>query len=148
MYGRFPYDSAPSSPAPKPHPCLILDVFIEEVTGTTWVIAAMGTSQKVTVLLAGEFAVLPEHGPAFTKSGLGLPTKFSFQRHRIARMPYNSDWFDIPPERRALQATPEIGKLDHAFYEKRIQAAATAANAGQTLKDLESISVGALPRVR
>jgi hypothetical protein len=126
---------------------LILDVFIEEVTGATWVVAAMGTSQKVTNLISGEFAVLPEHGPAFTKSGLGLPTKFSFQRHKIARMPYTSAWFDIPPERRARQANPKIGKLDQPYYEKRIQAAAAAVNAGQTLKDLENIAVGALPRV-
>lgn len=126
------------------HPCLVLDVFVDEQTGEPWVVAAFGTSRNTGRLVAGEFAVLPEHGAAFAKSGLRKPTKFLLERHRLAKLPYNDEWFAVPPERRGLQTHPRVGVLDAGRYQKALQAAGNAVDIARTLRDLEAVAVGAL----
>ena len=146
VYGKFPYHTEPASPGPIAHPCLVLDVYeAAALTGDYWVIVAFGTSQKVNELLTGQFAVLREHGAAFKKSGLALETKFSFERPKLAKLPYNDEWFGIPPERlRTSPATPRIGSLDATFYARAIQAAGAAAGIKAALNELNKINFGAL----
>lgn len=145
VYGKFPYDVKPSSPGPVPHPCLVLDVLVDEATNEPWVLVAFGTSKKVAELRPGQFAVLPRDGRAFEVSGLKLPTKFSLERDKLARLPYNDEWFSTPPERRARQTHPKIGVLDRQHYARALQAAGLAVDVVKTLAELESIAVGALP---
>lgn len=146
VYGRFPHHENPAAQGPIPHPCLVLDVYEEtEQSGRFWVVIAFGTSKKVGDLLTGQFAVLPRHGPAFNKSGLALPTKFSFEREKLAKLPYNDQWFAIPKPSRFSPATPKIGALDAHYYARAIQTTGAAANIQSSLRLLEAIEFGALP---
>lgn len=146
VYGKFPYHEEPATPGPIPHPCLVLDVFEEAAqSGRFWVVIAFGTSKKVGELLTGQFAVSPQHGAPFKKSGLALPTKFSFEREKLAKLPYSDEWFAIPKPPRTSPATPKIGVLDAGYFSRAIQTAGAAANIQTTLKELEAIEFGALP---
>lgn len=105
----------------------------------------MGTSQNVTSLYSGEFLVNTLSSPA-KESGLSKPTKFSLARNRIAKLPYNELYFEIPPERRAIaNATPKIGTLDIQKHAAALSSAGKAVDAAKTIADLESIDVGMLP---
>lgn len=147
VYGRFPYAASPAGAGPKPHYCLVLDVFADERTDDPWVIVACGTSQHATLLYAGEFCVQAEHGRAFQQTHLGKATKFSLARDKVAKLPYNELWFAVPPERRALkQADPGIGVLDVQYYRQALAAAATAVDAARTLEELEHWPLGMLPK--
>lgn len=146
MYGRFPYQAEPTTPAPQPHYCLILDVFEnEEASGEFWVLLAMGTSKKISELRAGQFTVVPDNGNSFLKSGLPSPTKFSFERSCLAKLPYNDQWFDVPPQRRGRQSTPKVGIVDRAAYSQKIAAAGQAVGIKKLLVELDSLNIGALP---
>lgn len=124
----------------------MLDVYEEtEKSGRFWVVIAFGTSKRVDDLLAGQFAVLPEHGAPFKKCGLAMPTKFSFEREKLAKLPYNDEWFAIPKPPRTSSATPKIGALEVGYYSRAIQSAGAAANIRASLKELEAIEFGALP---
>ena len=109
-------------PAHKPRPALILEVFGEHVTPYT-VIVAYGTSQKVTRLYAGEFAISEADHAAFRTAGLSYPTKFNLKRR--VQLPYVSTYFDIPPGAPFGQ-TPKLGTL-HASLVRRAHAAWLAA---------------------
>ena len=144
VYGKFPYREAPASPGLDAHPCLVLDVFRDKASKAPWVIVAFGTSRKVRDLHSGQFAWLPEHGAAFSKSGLTNPTKFSLARDRVAKLPYNDDWFAPPPQVRQWQTHPRIGVFDINHYAKALKAAGKSAAVVKTLHELESIAAGAL----
>jgi hypothetical protein len=105
----------------------------------------MGTSQKVTSLHAGEFAVTSIDGSnAFVKTGLAKHTKFSFQRTKLALLPYNDQWFSVPPEKRPSGKTPKIGVLDEATFMRKMAAASAVVNLPASLFELANGTVGAL----
>lgn len=66
VWCKFPLSQIPQ-PGPKPRPALVLSV--GEANGQP-VVVAYGTSQKINMLYAGEFAILPSDGEAYAASGL------------------------------------------------------------------------------
>lgn len=145
VYGKFPYPPNYTDPGPEPHACLVLDAFLQPVTGHVWVIVAMGTSKRTADLYSGEFLVNPTHRPD-PLSGLTLPTKFSLTRSKVAKLPYNDEYFDVPPANRTqAQSTPRVGALNMARYTHALSAAGRAANTAQTIEELLSRDCGVLP---
>ena len=108
-------------PGPKPRPALVVDV--GSMRGTPAVEVVYGTSQKPERLFAGEFAITPADGAAFRESGLEYPTKFDAARSVF--LPYNDNWFGVPPHAPHGQ-TPKLGVL-HPSLMRRAQAAFDAA---------------------
>ena len=68
-----------------------------------------------------------------------------FPAGKLAKLPYNDEWFGIPKPPRTSPATPKIGVLQKEFYARAIQAAGAAVDIRATLKELDNIKVGALP---
>lgn len=115
----FPQDDQ-LEPGPKARPGLVLKV--RRVLGTDQQFAvevAYGTSQKVDSLYSGEFLVTGSDGDAFQLSGLSYPTKFNMTK--IVELPYNDQWFAVPPQPRHGQ-NPKLGTL-HASLVLRLRAA-------------------------
>ena len=121
VWCRFP-DMPGLRPGPKPRPALVLTVFDDEAPQFR-VLAAYGTSQKVNRLYAGEFHVTPQDGAAFGLAGLSFPTKFNLST--AMELPYNMQWFDVPPGA-PCGRTPQLGVL-HANLMRRATAAWQAA---------------------
>ena len=95
-------------PYTKPRPALVLRV-IENPGGPVTVQVAYGTSKRTTTLYRGEFAILRRGGEAvFLSAGLSMDTKFYLRQ--MAALPYNSDWFSVPPAAPCGQ-TPKLGFL-------------------------------------
>ena len=83
------------NPRPKPRPALILKVFDDEAP-QFHVNVAYGTSQRTTTLYSGEFSFLRERNPtAYQTAGLSYDTKFNLKQ--AIDLPYNTDWFSLPP---------------------------------------------------
>lgn len=87
------------------------------------VLAAYGTSQHVEELYSGEFSISPADAGAYQLAGLSYPTKFNL-RERVL-LPFNSDWFAVPPGAPHGQL-PRLGTL-HPSLLGRFRAAAVAA---------------------
>jgi hypothetical protein len=88
---------------------------------------AYGTSQKVSTLYAGEFAITPDDGAAFAASGLSYPTKFDLGE--TFELDFNDLWFAVPPGAPHGQ-TPKLGIL-HPSLMRRAGAAARAAKSAR-----------------
>ena len=111
------------NPRPKPRPALILKVFDGEAP-QFHVNVAYGTSQRTTTLYSGEFSILREHNPtAYQAAGLSYDTKFNLKQ--ALDLPYNTDWFSVPPAAPQGQS-PNLGTL-HASLVPAVQAAYRAA---------------------
>lgn len=119
VWCKFP-EHASLKPAPKSRPALVLQV--GESAGATWVQVAYGTSQKVDLLYAGEFAIIPSDRDAYSVSGLSYPTKFNLAS--TFELPFNQDWFDVPPGAPQGQI-PKLGVL-HPGLMRRARAAMEA----------------------
>lgn len=143
VYGLFPYCENPKNQGKKPHYCLILDVLKDE-DGNPWVIVAFGTSANWNVAKPGEFRVQPTDPSGFSETGLQKPTKFCLRRDRLAKLPYNDEWFDIPPERRSSGTTPKIGVLSHSAYGQVLKNAGLAVDIRSSLAELERVDLGSL----
>lgn len=121
VYCRFPEEVG--VPGPKPRPALVLGVgFSGDKKDSVRV--AYGTSQRITDLRSGEFAITPEDRAAFDLSGLSYPTKFDLKNTQV--LPYTDEWFSVPPQP-AHGHSPKLGTL-HPNLMKRAQAANRAAN--------------------
>lgn len=120
VWCRFP-DDLTNEPAQKPRPALILTVYCEP-HAEIGVLVAYGTSQKVTQLYAGEFAITRADGEAFRTAGLSYDTKFNLGR-RI-KLPFNSEYFDVPSGAPYGQQ-PKLGVL-HPSLIRRATAAYNA----------------------
>jgi hypothetical protein len=83
------------------------------------VLIAYGTSQKTDRLLAGEFLIAPLYRAAYKLAGLSYPTKFNFKQ--TVKLPYNEEWFKVPPASPHGQ-TPKLGVL-HPTWVRRASAA-------------------------
>lgn len=120
VYCRFPEELG--TPGPKPRPALVVGTGFSRSEKDS-VRVAYGTSQRVTELHSGEFAIYPNDGAAFQLSGLSYPTKFDLRRTAV--LPYTEEWFCVPPAARHGY-TPKLGTL-HPSLMKRAQAAYAAA---------------------
>lgn len=87
------------------------------------VLVAYGTSQKTDQLRSGEFLISDRDVTAYQLAGLSYPTKFSF--HSTVELPFNSEWFKVPPSAPHGQ-TPRLGVL-HPSLMLRARAAWEAA---------------------
>jgi hypothetical protein len=88
------------------------------------VCVAYGTSQRVTNLHRGEFAILRVRNPAaYAAAGLSYDTKFDLKQTVI--LPYTTEWFTVPPGAPHGQI-PKLGIL-HASMMRALQAVASAA---------------------
>jgi hypothetical protein len=109
-------------PGPKPRPALVVTVFDDQAP--RWVLrVAYGTSKNTDSLRRGEFLISDRDAAAYGLAGLSYPTKFSFQD--TVDLPYNSDWFKVPPGAPNGQ-TPKLGML-HPCLMRRVRAAWEAA---------------------
>jgi len=120
VWCKFP-QHASLKPGPKPRPALVLKV--GENAAATWVQVAYGTSQKVDKLFPGEFVITPSDGDAYAISGLSYPTKFNLAS--AFELPFNEDWFGVPPGAPHGQF-PKLGVL-HPSLMRRARAAMQAA---------------------
>lgn len=96
---------------------------VGEKAAATWVQVAYGTSQKVDKLFPGEFVISPSDGDAYAISGLSYPTKFNLAS--AFELPFNEDWFGVPPGAPHGQF-PKLGVL-HPSLMRRARAAMQAA---------------------
>ena len=113
-------------PGPKPRPALIVTVYDDHAHDNAkdrapqfWVSVAYGTSQKTDNLLSGEFLVTDQRSAPYLLAGLSYPTKFSFRS--MVELPFNSDWFKVPPAAPHHQS-PKLGVL-HPSLMKAAKAA-------------------------
>jgi hypothetical protein len=113
----FPQDLG-VTPADKPRPGLILEVYSDRAPQYD-VLVAYGTSQKVTQLYSGEFAITAQDGAAFRGAGLSYPPKFNLKR-RI-ELPFTETYFNVPPGAPFGQS-PKLGTL-HPSLMRRVNAA-------------------------
>lgn len=121
VWCHFPDDI---HPRPKPRPALILAVFDDEAPRFT-VQVAYGTSQRTTTLYRGEFSILRERDQAaYAAAGLSYNTKFNLKQ--ALDLPYNTDWFSVPPAAPHGQ-TPKLGIL-HPSLVRAVRAAFSAAS--------------------
>ncbi len=105
-------------PGPKPRPVLITNIFLN-APEQFLVRVIYGTSQKTDKLFSGEFLIARADGAAWQTSGLMYETKFNFTQ--TVDLPYNSDWFAVPPAAPHGQ-TPKLGLLHPALF-RRAEAA-------------------------
>ena len=94
VWCRFPQRPR-DKPGPKPRPALVLAV-TQRADGIE-VNVAYGTSQKLDRMLAGEFAIRKaDNAAAYALAGLSYDTKFSLTETLL--LPWNSEFFAVPPE--------------------------------------------------
>lgn len=125
VWCRFPQWRVPG-PGPKARPALVLRVG-EDDQRRPVVEVAYGTSQKVEVLYAGEFAITPADRAAYAVAGLSYPTKFNLRE--TFELDFNDAWFAVPPAA-PHGDRPKLGVL-HPGLMRRAQAAADAARASR-----------------
>jgi hypothetical protein len=112
------------NPRPKPRPALVLNVFDEDAPEFS-VEVAYGTSQRTTTLHRGEFAILRDRNPAaYASAGLSHDTKFNLRQTVV--LPFNSEWFSVPPAA-AHGQKPMLGTL-HPSLMRAVEAAFRAAS--------------------
>lgn len=112
-------------PKPKPRPALILSTQ-EDDERQLFVTVAYGTSQKTNRLYSGEFRITKtEHPAAYASAGLSYDTKFDLKS--ALELPFNDDWFSVPPQAPFGQ-TPKLGTLHPSMV--RIAAAAYTQSQG------------------
>ena len=119
VWCKFP-QHASLHPGPKSRPALILKV--GEKASATWVQTAYGTTQKVDRFFPGEFLITVSDGDAYAISGLSYPTKFNLAS--TFELPFNEDWFGVPPGAPHGQI-PKLGVL-HPSLMRRARAAMEA----------------------
>ncbi len=109
-------------PRPKPRPALIVEVYDDD-DPEFHVRVAYGTSQRTTTLHGGEFSILKAiNRAAYEAAGLSFDTKFDMKQ--VINLPFNTDWFSVPPAAPHGQI-PKLGTL-HASLVPAVQAAHSA----------------------
>jgi hypothetical protein len=109
-------------PKPKPRPGLIISTKIDDEENF-FVSVSYGTSQKTNRLYSGEFLISKrDYSAAYVSAGLSYDTKFNLQR--ILELPFNDDYFSVPPLAPHGQI-PKLGTLHPSMV--KIAAAAFAA---------------------
>jgi hypothetical protein len=106
-------------PKPKPRPGLITSVKLDD-ENRIFVAVGYGTGQKTDRLYTGEFRISKaEHPAAYVSAGLSYDTKFDLSK--ILDLPYNGDYFSVPP-RAPYGQIPKLGTL----HPSMVRVAATA----------------------
>jgi len=114
-----------TQPKPKSRPALALST-IEDDDGQLFVCVAYGTSQKTNRLFRGEFLIANSQNPiSYRSAGLSYDTKFDLNNH--IELPYNDDYFSIPPMAPFGQ-NPKLGILHPSMVK-------VAAAAFQSIQD-------------
>ncbi len=110
-------------PKPKPRPGLIISTKVDDEENF-FVSVAYGTSQKTNRLYIGEFLISKrDHSAAYASAGLSYDTKFNLKR--ILELPFNEDYFSVPPLAPYGQI-PKLGILHPSMV--KIAAAAFSAS--------------------
>ncbi len=110
-------------PKPKPRPGLIISTKVDDEENF-FVSVAYGTSQKTNRLYIGEFLISKrDHSAAYASAGLSYDTKFNLKR--ILELPFNDDYFSVPPLAPYGQI-PKLGTLHPSMV--KIAAAAFSAS--------------------
>jgi hypothetical protein len=118
VWCRFP-ERPRDKPGPKPRPGLVVTV-IEREDGVA-VRVAHGTSQGLTRLASGEFAIRRDANPAaYELAGLSYDTKFDLRK--VIELPWDEAFFGVPADARHGQ-NPKLGTL-HPSMMKAVLAAA------------------------
>jgi F0F1-type ATP synthase epsilon subunit len=111
-------------PGPKPRPALV--VAVESREGGDVVSVVYGTSQNVTRLKTGEFAIMKaKHPAAYVLAGLAYDTKFDCKV--VVDLALTDRYFKVLPKNRHTN-NPKIGTL-HATVLHAVEAAYRAAKA-------------------
>jgi len=111
-------------PRPKPRPGLVLEVFDDDAPPFV-VRVAYGASQRTTTLYRRGFSILQARNPAaYEAAGLSFDTKFNMKQ--LVDLPFNAEWFSVPPAAPHGQA-PKLGTL-HPSLVPAVQAAYAAVN--------------------
>ena len=106
VWCRFPQRPR-DKPGPKSRPALVVSV--AEYDDGIAVTVAYGTSKKLDRMLSGEFAIRKAaNSAAYAMAGLSFDTKFNLRD--MVDLPWNEDFFGIPPDARHGQ-TPKMGSL-------------------------------------
>jgi mRNA-degrading endonuclease toxin of MazEF toxin-antitoxin module len=126
VWCRFPHQDF-SAPGPKPRPAIVVD--IGRLRDEPAVEVVYGTSRKLERLYPGEFSITPEDGDAFVVSGLNYPTKFDTARSVF--LPYNDEWFAVPPGAPHGQR-PKLGVLHPSLMRRAHVAFEAVAGMGRT----------------
>lgn len=113
VWSYFSYELQ-TIPATKPRPALILTVY-DDHAPHFGVLVAYGTRQRVTALHCGEFAITQTDADAYKAAGLSYDTKFNLSRR--VQLPFNDDYFTVPPGAPHGQR-PKLGVL-HAVLTRR-----------------------------
>lgn len=109
-------------PGPKPRPALVTAVESREDGHVVSVV--YGTSQKVTQLKIGEFAITQaKHPAAYSLAGLAYDIKFDFKV--VVELAWTERYFKVLPKNRHANH-PKIGTL-HATVMHAVEAAYRAA---------------------
>jgi hypothetical protein len=115
------------NPKPKPRPALILTVYDDDAPEFS-VQVAYGTSQRTTELHTGEFSILrSRNAAAYIAAGLSYDTKFDLKNAVV--LPFNTDWFSVPPAVPHGQQ-PTLGTL-HPSLVRAVEAAYRATRSGK-----------------
>lgn len=110
-------------PKPKPRPGLIISTKVDDEENF-FVSVAYGTSQKTNRLYIGEFLISKrDYSAAYISAGLSYDTKFNLKR--ILELPFNEDYFSVPPLAPYGQI-PKLGILHPSMV--KIAAAAFSAS--------------------
>ena len=116
-------------PKPKPRPGLIT-LTKEDDEGRFFVSVAYGTSQKTDRLYSGKFRITKsEHPAAYASAGLSYDTKFNLSK--MLELPYNDDYFSVPPLAPHGQI-PKLGILHPSMVRIAAAAFATVRNSSAT----------------
>lgn len=111
-------------PGPKPRPALVVGV--ESREGGDVVSVVYGTSQNVTRLKTGEFAIMKsKHPAAYALAGLAYDSKFDFKV--AVELAWSDRYFKVLPKNRHTN-NPKIGTL-HATVLHAVEAAYRTAQA-------------------
>ena len=106
VWCRFPQRPR-DKPGPKSRPALVVSV--AEYDDGISVTVAYGTSKKLDRMLSGEFAIRKAaNSAAYAMAGLSFDTKFNLRD--MVDLPWNEDFFGVPPDARHGQ-TPKMGSL-------------------------------------
>lgn len=94
-------------------------VRVGEIDGDPAVAVAYGTSQRISELHPGEFAIMRADHEAFALAGLSFDTKFDLTN--VIELPFSARWFTVPPGAPYGQS-PKLGLL-HPTIMRRASAA-------------------------